>query len=56
MMAGELDPGSTPGMAYRMAADLRDAHVVILSGLRHMAPLEDPAQVNRVLLEFLGID
>ena len=56
VMAGELDPGSTPEMAYRMAADLRDAHVVILPGLRHLAPLEDPAQVNRVLLEFLGID
>jgi len=24
--------------------------------LRHLAPLEDPPQVNRVLLEFLGID
>ena len=56
VMAGELDPGSTPEMAYRMAADLGDAHVVILPGLRHLAPLEDPAQVNRVLLEFLGID
>ena len=56
VMAGELDPGSTPGMAYRMAADLRDPHVVILPGLRHLAPLEDPEQVNRVLLEFLGID
>ena len=56
MMTGELDTGSTPELAYRMGADLYDAQVVILPGLRHLAPLEDPLQVNRVLLEFLGID
>jgi len=39
-----------------MAEDLRDAQVVILPGLRHLAPLEDPSQVSRVLLEFLGTD
>lgn len=56
VMTGELDTGSTPELAYRMAEDLRDARVVILPGLRHLAPLEDPSQVNRVLLEFLGTD
>ena len=56
VMTGELDTGSTPELAYRMAADLCDAQVVILPGLRHLAPLEDPPQVNRVLLEFLGTD
>ncbi len=53
VITGADDVGSTPVIAQRMAADLADAQIVILEGLRHMAPVEDPARVNAVLLEFL---
>lgn len=56
VMTGELDQGSTPELAHRMAADLHNPEVVILPGLRHLTPLEDPNQVNRVLMEFLCSD
>lgn len=56
VMTGELDKGATPDLAYRMAADLHNPRVVVLPGLHHLAPLEDPNQVNRVLMEFLCSD
>ncbi|WP_029655031.1 alpha/beta fold hydrolase [Marinobacter daepoensis] len=51
---GELDPGSTPHMAKELARNLPNAHVHILAGQRHMAPLEAADEVNRLLLGFLG--
>ena len=56
VMTGELDKGSTPKIAHRMATDLHNSQVVILPGLHHLTPLEDPDQVNRVLMEFLCSD
>jgi len=44
VLTGELDVGSTPEMAYRMARDLGDARVVVVPGLRHMGPVEDVEQ------------
>jgi len=49
---GELDPGSTPQMAYALAEHLPDARVQILDGQRHMAPVEAADQVNDLLLGF----
>ena len=53
IVTGSDDVGSTPDMARRMAADLRGARVVILKGLRHMAPVEDPERINHALITFL---
>ena len=53
VITGTQDVGSTPEMALRMAADLHDARVVLLEGLRHMAPVEDPERLNTALLDFL---
>ncbi|WP_165857510.1 alpha/beta fold hydrolase [Marinobacter sp. JSM 1782161] len=50
---GELDPGSTPDMAHKLARQLPDARVYILEGQRHMAPVEAADQVNDLLLDFL---
>jgi len=54
VITGADDVGSTPIIAQRMVADLADARLVILDGLRHMAPVEDPARVNAELLRFLA--
>lgn len=51
---GELDSGSTPEMARALAAAIPGAACVILPGERHMAPVESPAQVNRMLVPFLS--
>ncbi len=53
VVTGDRDSGASPSQARRMAGDLRHARVVILEGLGHAAPLEDPARVNEVLLDFL---
>lgn len=50
---GELDPNSTPDMARAMVDILPDGRLKILPGLMHMANIQDPQQVNQVLLEFL---
>ncbi|WP_296930058.1 alpha/beta fold hydrolase [uncultured Marinobacter sp.] len=51
---GELDPGSTPDMAHKLAGQLPNARVHILEGQRHMAPVEAADQVNDLLLDFLA--
>jgi pimeloyl-ACP methyl ester carboxylesterase len=53
-MTGGKDVGSTPLMARRMAEDLSDARVVIFDKLHHLAPLENPDQVNVELRSFLN--
>ncbi len=52
VMTGELDVGSTPAMAHRMAKDLGDAQVVVLPGLRHMGPVEDVERTVAELRDF----
>ena len=53
VMTGDEDPGNSPRMAAAMAAEMQDARVVILTGLRHMALAEAPESVNAPLLAFL---
>ena len=50
---GDEDYGNSVEMAQRMARNIPNAQLVILKGLRHMALAEDPAQVNRLLINFL---
>jgi len=54
VMTGELDSGSTPEMAYALAESIKQGNAKILSGLRHMAPVEGADLVNHVLTEFLA--
>ncbi|HKX08881.1 MAG TPA: alpha/beta fold hydrolase [Stellaceae bacterium] len=55
VLTGEHDTGSTPEMARRLTAHLRDATLAILPGLRHLALVEAPAQVATVLDRFLTL-
>ena len=53
VIAGGLDPGSTPQIAHRMISDLPNSAVIIFEQLGHLAPIEDPDQINMALLSFL---
>jgi pimeloyl-ACP methyl ester carboxylesterase len=53
VMTGEEDFGNSPEMSRAIAAEIPDASLVILPGLRHMASAEAPELFNRELLSFL---
>ncbi len=52
-MTGELDTGSTPAMARKLAGMIPGAECSIIAGGRHMMPVEMPEEVNSVLRRFL---
>ena len=52
-VTGELDPGSTPAMTSALAVALEDCRAVILPGLHHIPPIEDPTAFVAVLRSFL---
>jgi pimeloyl-ACP methyl ester carboxylesterase len=54
IMTGELDTGSTPDMARKLAGMIPGAEYSIIAGGRHMMPVEMPDEVNSVLRRFLG--
>ncbi len=54
VMTGELDVGSTVQMSRAMAAQIPDAHLQILPGLRHLPPVEAPEIFADALLKFLN--
>lgn len=54
VIAGELDPGSTPAMAEVMVSEIPDARLCIIPGARHMLPVESADAVNEALIEFLN--
>lgn len=54
VIAGELDPGSTPEMAETMVSEIPDARLCIIPGARHMLPVESADAVNQVLIAFLN--
>lgn len=54
VMTGELDTGSTPDMARKLAGMIPGAEYSIIAGGRHMMPVEMPGEVNSVLSRFLG--
>jgi len=50
VMTGEHDPGSTPAMAHRLGKALHDTRpVVVVSGARHLLPLERPEAVTSAI-------
>ena len=53
VMTGELDTGSTPAMARKLAGVIPRAGCSIIAGGRHMMPVERPDEVNSVLRCFL---
>lgn len=53
IVTGECDERSTPDMARRQAAAMRDARCVILPGLRHLVPLEAPTELATLVQQFL---
>ncbi len=54
VMTGELDGGSTPDMARRLAATIPSARCFFIPQGRHMMPVEMPNEVNSVLRRFLN--
>ena len=52
-ITGELDPGSTPAMTHALAEVLEDCRAVILPGLHHIPPIEDPTAFVAALRSFL---
>jgi len=54
VMTGELDGGSTPDMARRLAVAIPSARCFFIPQGRHMMPVEMPDEVNSVLRRFLG--
>ncbi len=53
VMTGGDDGNSTPAMAEALAARLADARALVLSGRRHMMPIEAAEEVNAALVAFL---
>ena len=53
VITGDEDYGNGPEMSAAIAAEIPGARLLILQGLRHMALAEDPAAVNRPVLDFL---
>lgn len=53
VMTAREDHGNGPEMTRAIAAEIEGAEVVILEGLRHMAPAEAPERVAAPLLAFL---
>jgi len=53
VVTGEHDSGSTPGMARAMAAEVDEAEVAIVPGLRHLGLLERPDLFAEPIRRFL---
>jgi (E)-2-((N-methylformamido)methylene)succinate hydrolase len=52
IVAAEDDTGSTPQMARALHARISDSQLVIVPGVRHMLPVEDPTQLGQLLSAF----
>jgi pimeloyl-ACP methyl ester carboxylesterase len=53
VLTADEDFGNGPEMSAAIAAEIQDARLVILKGLRHMALVENPDAVNTPVLAFL---
>lgn len=53
-VTGGDDPGSTPDMTHRLAAALPDCRAVVVSGARHMLPVERPRELAGHITTFIG--
>ena len=55
IIAGADDPATPPAQARVMEAGIDGARLVVLDDARHLANIERPDEVNRELLEHLGV-
>ena len=55
VVTGEHDAGSTVRMAQGMHAAIPGSRLTVLPGLRHLLPLEAPAQLTTALLPLLNV-
>jgi 3-oxoadipate enol-lactonase len=53
VIAGELDQGTPPAMAQRMAEALPNAQLTVLQDASHLSVLETPAAFTQVVLNWL---
>jgi pimeloyl-ACP methyl ester carboxylesterase len=53
VITGDEDYGNGPEMTHAIAAEILGAEALVLSGLRHMALVEDPKAVNTPIRHFL---
>lgn len=51
-VTGELDPGSTPEMSARLATAIPGCTYSVISGARHMMPVERPQELANTLTAF----
>lgn len=54
ILVGDADAITPPDVASGMQKKLPDAELVVIAGAGHMSPMEQPAQVNRAIRNFLG--
>ncbi len=54
VVTGFADPRSTPAMTKALAAALPQGRAVVLPGLRHLVPMEDPAALAELIDEFVA--
>ena len=52
-VTGELDPGSTPEMSARLAAAVPGSTYSVISGARHMMPVERPQELANAMIVFI---
>ncbi|WP_411722366.1 alpha/beta fold hydrolase [Mycetocola sp.] len=53
VITGELDSGSTPDMARRLADAIPNSRLVVVPGARHMLPVEDSRALLGALTDFI---
>jgi len=53
LLWGSLDRAVAPASAYELAANLRNARLVVMDGIGHMPYEEAPEEFNRLTLDFL---
>ena len=56
LIAGEMDRLSPPAMMEKTASYIPDARFEMLAGIGHMTQIEDPAGVNALIDDFLGVE
>jgi len=54
VLVGDADEITPPAVAQSMQKKMPNAELVIVQGAGHMSPLEQPAQVNRAIRNFLA--
>jgi len=54
VVTGTADPGQTPEMAERIAAEIKGSTLEILPGLRHMGFAEQPELYDRLIMDYLA--